>query len=401
MPKPIKTEDDYKAALTAIDRLMETDPAADSCESDELATWAVLIRDYERQVFPRDLPDPVSALQFVMEQRGLTNRDVAAFIGSRGRVSEVLARKRPLTLSMRRALHSGLGIPAEVLLGPDSISEPVFSDAELGRFPIAAIRRLGWLGDAPDASRDQLLDLLREFLRPLTNTHLAVFTRKTTTRRAQEANDPRALMAWVARVIAVAEGALPTARFSRAAFSADAINELVRLSRSEDGPLKARDFLRERGVVLAIVQHLPRTRLDGAVFFLRQEVPVIGLTLRYDRFDNFWFTLLHELGHLLHDFSDGGTAFFDDLDNSPVDDPREAAANHFAAEALIPTKVWRASAVRETPLAEYALHLAAQLGIHSSIVAGRVRQERKNYRLLRELVQTGTVRHLFERVRAD
>jgi HTH-type transcriptional regulator / antitoxin HigA len=113
--KPIKTQRDYQQALKEIDKLMDAKP--NSPEGDRLDLLATLVSAWEERHFPIDPPDPVSAILFAMEQRGLSRRDLEPFIGSRARVAEILGRKRPLTLPMIRRLHAGLGIPAEVLIG--------------------------------------------------------------------------------------------------------------------------------------------------------------------------------------------------------------------------------------------------------------------------------------------
>ncbi len=109
----LKNEADYEAALAEIEKLMES-PKADA---DRLELLALLVRDYEDKHYPIDMPDPVEAIKFRMEQMGLTRKDLERYIGSRSKVSEVLNGKRRLSLSMIRALHDGLGIPGEVLLG--------------------------------------------------------------------------------------------------------------------------------------------------------------------------------------------------------------------------------------------------------------------------------------------
>lgn len=113
--KPIKNNRDYEEALKEVDRLMDARP--NSPEGDRLDVLVTLIEKWEEEHWPIESPDPVEAILFAMEQRGLSRRDLEPFIGSRARVAEVLNHKRPLTLSMIRRLHSGLGIPAEVLIG--------------------------------------------------------------------------------------------------------------------------------------------------------------------------------------------------------------------------------------------------------------------------------------------
>ena len=113
--KPIKNNRDYRSALKEIERLMDARP--NTPEGERLDVLVTLVAAWEEKHFPIESPDPVEAILFAMEQRGLSRRDLEPFIGSRARVAEVLNYKRPLTLPMIRRLHQGLGIPAEVLIG--------------------------------------------------------------------------------------------------------------------------------------------------------------------------------------------------------------------------------------------------------------------------------------------
>ena len=114
--RPIRTKADYRAALKEVDRLWEADPGTP--EGDRVDVLVTLIEAYEAKHYPIPAPDPIAAIEFMMEQKGLTRRDLEPAIGSRGRVSEVLTRKRPLTLPMVRALSTLLEIPTEVLVQP-------------------------------------------------------------------------------------------------------------------------------------------------------------------------------------------------------------------------------------------------------------------------------------------
>jgi len=113
-PKTLKTKVDYEMALAHLETLMNA--RAGTPEEEELELFAVLIEVYEKELFPIGMPDPVEAVKFRMEQQGLTRKDLISYIGSQGKVSEVLNHKRPLSLAMIRALNKGLGIPYEVLL---------------------------------------------------------------------------------------------------------------------------------------------------------------------------------------------------------------------------------------------------------------------------------------------
>ena len=112
--KPIKTDADYRAALKEIETLMSAQP--DSPEGEKLDVLATLVEAYEHKHYPLDLPDPVAAIRFEMEQKGLTAKDLEPMIGRRNRVYEILNRKRSLTLKMIWRLHEQLGIPAESLI---------------------------------------------------------------------------------------------------------------------------------------------------------------------------------------------------------------------------------------------------------------------------------------------
>jgi Predicted transcription regulator containing HTH domain len=113
--RPVKTEADYSAALVEIERLWGAE--IDTPEGDRLDVLMTLVDAYETKHHPIYPPSPAAAIQFALEARGLTPKDLEPYIGSRSRVWEVLNRKRPLTLAMIRKLHRGLGIPLESLVG--------------------------------------------------------------------------------------------------------------------------------------------------------------------------------------------------------------------------------------------------------------------------------------------
>jgi len=114
--KPIRSKKEYQTALTEVERLWNA--PAKSVAADRLDVLAMLVENYERQHFPIADPDPVEFLGHVMESRGLTRKDLEAYIGPRGRVADILKRTRPLTLEMIRRLADGLQLPAEVLIKP-------------------------------------------------------------------------------------------------------------------------------------------------------------------------------------------------------------------------------------------------------------------------------------------
>lgn len=115
--KPIKTEQDYQAALRAVEPFFDQEPLADTPEGDFFEIMCVLISEYETKHYPIEPPDPVEAIKFRMEQQGLTAKDLASAIGQENRVYEILKRKRNLTLPMIRKLHAQFGIPLTSLVG--------------------------------------------------------------------------------------------------------------------------------------------------------------------------------------------------------------------------------------------------------------------------------------------
>ena len=120
--RPIRSEQDYEAALAEVEALMSA--RAGTPEGDRLDILATLVEAYEAEHHAIDAPDPIALVEFVMEQRGLDRADVGKYIGTRGRVSEVLSKKRALSLPMIRKLNAGLGLPASVLVKAYRLRKP-------------------------------------------------------------------------------------------------------------------------------------------------------------------------------------------------------------------------------------------------------------------------------------
>jgi HTH-type transcriptional regulator/antitoxin HigA len=117
--RPIKNEDDYKATLSEVERLF--DAAPDTADGDRLDVLTTLLEVYEKTHYSIPSPDPVEAIKYWMESRGITRQDLAPLMGSRARVSEIFNHRRGLTLTMIRNLHDKLGIPAEALIRPSNV----------------------------------------------------------------------------------------------------------------------------------------------------------------------------------------------------------------------------------------------------------------------------------------
>lgn len=205
-----------------------------------------------------------------------------------------------------------------------------------------------------------------------------------------------ALLAWQARVLERSRDM--AARGELAEFELDNrwLPELVSLTMRKDGAKRASRLLAEKGIALVIERHLPGSYLDGAAMLGDTDRPVIGLTLRYDRLDNFWFVLLHELGHVFLHLFDGLHFDFFDEESASDTDSIEAEADQFALNALIAEELWDRCLSRFA-LSEESVQIDAEnLGVDSSIIAGRIRKERGNYTILNDLVGQGQIRPQFE-----
>ena len=409
--RPIRTDADYEAALDRIEELLNQLSGEEGQVEDtehparvELDVLSDLVELYEGRTVEIGYPDPVAAIEFRMDQTGLTPRDLVPFIGSRAKVSEVLTGKRAITMSMARALHQHLGIPADILLGEQRASATEAERAiDWDRFPLRAMVKAEWIPDVSNLKEraEELVSSLMSRAGGSTRAGVALY-RKSDSQRINAKSDDYALQAWCWQVMAQAREQASVASYAKGAITQDFLRTVARLSVAEDGPQRARQLLHENGIGFEVVHHLPRTYLDGAAFMLPDRGPVVGLTLRYDRIDNFWFTLLHELAHIgLHLDDDGEeTVFIDDLSLRGLvtggGDSKEEQADDMAEEALIPWEAWEESAVREDPTPMRVMSFAQSLGIHAAIVAGRVRFERGNYRLLSQFVGSGEVRWQFE-----
>jgi HTH-type transcriptional regulator/antitoxin HigA len=386
--KVIRDEEAYTLTLARVDELVALDPDPESTEGEELQVLSILIEDYERRQYPIAAPTPLEAIEFRMEQMGLAQRDVMPFIGSKSKTSEVLSGKRPLSLPMVRALSAGLGIPAEILI--QDASDDSKSLVDWTRFPTKELASRSWFaGESAQEVAASIVRVLDDF----GGEGLSLAARSSTHVRSGREMDRYSLLAWAAWAVSRAEADPPTGSFDPSTIDEAFLLSIARLSASDSGPLDAQAALSKNGIALLVVEHLPKTYLDGALIV--GKFPVIALTLRNDRIDSFWFTLMHELSHLLqYVASDGPRSYFDDLDVESSED-FEQAADALAGETLIPEAEWIASPASKLRSPEAAQHLATRLGIHPAIVAGRIRHSSGDYRKLSRMVGQGQVRRLF------
>ncbi len=395
-PRIIKTQEQYKAYLAEVEKLAGEDPAPGTPAGDRLELLAKLVEDYEKERFAFQRPNPISAILFRMEEQGLRQKDLAPLLGGKNRVSEVLAGKRPLTLQMVRALNQTLHIPAELLIQEQQASEES-EPLTANDIPLRYLLKSGWFSEE-DSTRLTTGAIVQRYLRPARGP---LYLRRTITYGATPDTNKTNLRIWVGRVREIAA----QSRRNRGPWDANTINEeflsyVARLSWSEKGPRLAQEFLAEKGIALVMLPALPKTKLDGAAMLDQDGAPIIGMTGRFDRLDNFWFTLMHELVHVWKHLPEPDVAITDEsIEEERDDDSREAEANRVARDAFIPRALWKRCEAFQHPSFESINALANQLHISPAIVAGRLRREKSGYRFFSKLVGTGKVKPLFPEVK--
>ena len=394
--RPVNSDQAYDEAIERIETLWGAESGTP--EGDELDVLLTLVRVYEKENYPVPPPTPIEAISFVMDQRGMKQADLVPYIGSRSKVSEILRGKRTLSLSMIRSLHTHLSIPAEILI-MDGMDFPLDGEGvKWDSFPVTEIVNRGWVTGLDP--KTQAEEIMRELASQacadiyLTDQNRACLRQSA---RRNEKDDPYSVDAWILGVLAQAETFETGVKFNQNILDENFIVKVVYLSGLKDGPLRAKEFLQNKGIKLVAVPHFKRTYLDGAALINKRGEPIIALSLRYDRLDNFWFTLAHELAHLVlgHAHSVEGQCIIDDLDLIEPQNEIENEADELAKKSLIPSQLWKNHPARNTGKLKDIIDLATKADIHESIVAGRIRYERNNYRILWPHVGSGMVRKLF------
>jgi HTH-type transcriptional regulator/antitoxin HigA len=264
-------------------------------------------------------------------------------------------------------------------------------DVDWSRFPLKEMGKRGWLEGR------NLVEAARNYFLSAAGPQFVTALHRKKVRSGHPA-DEFALLAWQARVLELAKSQHRAGLLGEFELNENWLPELAALTRDSEGPRKACKMLRKNGIALIIERHLPNTYLDGAAMLSVTGHPVVALTLRYDRLDNFWFVLFHELGHVfLHLFGSLRLDFFDEEDGSESDGV-ERDADKFALDHLISDANWRQCLSRFALTDEAILIDAEKLNVHPSIIAGRIRKERNNYRIFNNLVGSGTVRTQLEEI---
>ena len=395
--KVIKSEQEYEIALAQIERLMTLDPMPNTSDADLLEVLSVLIAKYEDEIVELEPPSPIEAIKFRMDQQDLKNKDLIPYIGSGGKVSEILNGKRTLSLEMIRALHRGLGIPYSSLMkDPQDIETG--ESVEWSKFPLKEMLKRNLI--TQDKKRGDIKDCAEEYVKEYfggsLDQELALLLRTSASTRSGREMKKESLSVWHNEVTRLAGKQNLTSNFDLDKLDNDFFEELAKLSTFVKGPLLAKEYLSRYGIHLVVVEHFQKTYLDGAAIRLEDDSPVVALTLRHDRLDNFWFVLLHELAHIKkHLYTEDQKVIFDDLDvDIQGQSPIEKEADDFAIKKLIPAEV--RDQLKELKTAADVSLTAMRYDRNPAIFAGYIRKEKSNYRLFNGLVGRNQVRKLFE-----
>ncbi|MFA6239863.1 MAG: XRE family transcriptional regulator [Candidatus Hydrogenedentales bacterium] len=335
--------------------------------------------------------------------RGLTQRDLAAKAGLKEQQIQRYESEEYKSASLSRlteiaeALNLNISEVAE-LRPPSEVDSTETQPLVWSRFPIKEMYCRHWFrgfsGSLSEAKAN-VFSLVEEFINSAGLRPALAMHRKRV--RSGSRIDEYALFAWECRVLALAREIPNDAPFSPKVMDECWFSRLAQESSYKDGPLRAKRYLAKSGIKLVIEPHLSHTHLDGAAL-LHAGQPVVGLTLRHDRLDNFWFVLMHELIHITKHLRKGGVErIFDDIEAET--DELESEADLLAGDALIPPEIWETALPRYIRSKETILDLAKQLKIHPAIIAGRIRNEANNFVVFSELLGQGEVRKQFSEVK--
>ena len=349
---------------------------------------------------PARVPLPGSIIRAELDARGWTQKDLARIMGRPEKtISQIVNGHKQITPETALELAAAFGTSAELWLNLEARyrlreAEGEHGTSEIERkgrlydmLPISELQKRGWIDE-----HEAIDDLEREVRSFLGIARLTARPRVLVSLRQSAVRVPEvgAEVAWACRVEQLAS-AQQIGPFDRQQL-ADAIPALARLSVEPEGVTKVPAFLARLGVHFVIVPHLDRTYLDGAALGAEGR-PIVALTLRYDRIDHFWFTLLHEQAHIVAGHEGG---YLDDLDQAPTT-PEEVEANQMAQDWLLdPEALARFVAATAPYFSEKRIRaFAAEQGRHPGIVVGRLHHEgHTDHAHLRKLQVT--VRHYLE-----
>lgn len=357
-------------------------------EYDDLKTGRIVIAELH------SLSDLPLALIKARIANRLTQADLAEKLGLKMQQVQKYEAERYESASLKTLVKvaTGLGLKVDADI---QLTDMLRENLDIQNYPFKQMYKRGWFGSFTGSLNDAMLhapELMNSFYQSAgLNFSRHVLTKKTI--RTDGKFNEFALDAWYARVVSKSHSQEVTGKFNRSTINEDWLNSLRELSVSDDGPIRAAEYLRSSGIKFIVEQSLEGTYLDGAAILLNDRTAIIAMTLRHDRLDNFWFVLFHEIAHLYLHLDDTLAAIFDDLDIST--DGIEKEADEYALNALISNEIWKKSLIRFNPTEKGILNLASSFKVNPALIAGRLRKEKNSYFIFNNLIGQGEVRKCF------
>jgi HTH-type transcriptional regulator / antitoxin HigA len=337
------------------------------------------------------ISSPADAIRSALEENGWSQSDLAYVLGAQtAAINQILSGKRGISPEMAKALAIALNKPPEIFAQiqaawdlrnarePDS---RVKDRAQIqAKYPLREMIKRGWINE--ECSNDQLHAQLRAFfgVDSLDQVPRLTFAAK----RSDAGEVPPSQLAWLFRVRQIASE-MPTPAYSNARLS-DAVERMRSLLTASEEIRHVPRMLHDAGVRFVIVEGLPGGKIDGVCFWLDRNTPVIGMSLRFDRIDNFWFVLRHECSHVLHAHGKDAAIIDTDLER-PIENANEEEriANSDAAEFCVPQEKLTSFYLRKNPLfmERDIIAFSTIVRVHPGIVIGQLQKLTKRYDLLR------------------
>jgi HTH-type transcriptional regulator/antitoxin HigA len=390
------------ASITAVLRDMQREALTSQIEEleEDVAEYDALKSGRVTQFTAEGLNGLPDILIRARIARGMSQKDLADFLGLKEQQVQRYEAERYRSASLERLIEVSDALGVQIQKRAELLGDTRLGAIDLTTwqaFPIAEMYKRGWFEDFSGSmveARKAASELVPAFLRGSQARYAAVALHRKSVRASGQVLEA-AVAAWEARIRQLAERNPPEVRFERDHIDDAWLRGLVALTLNPEGAAKAIAHLRAIGIALVVERQLPGTLLDGAALCSVDDYAIVGLTLRHDRLDNFWFTLFHEIAHLkLHIGQGAFAAIFDDME-TPATDQLEGEADNFAQEALLPAAKWNMGVSRFSRTAKAVLTDAKRFGVGPAVIAGRVRREAQDYTLLRGLIGTGDVRRQF------
>lgn len=345
---------------------------------------------------------PGQLIEALLEELGWSQRTLAMVIGKGdATINKIIAGKQSLDADTALLLEEVFNVPASRFLDLQKEYDLAVAKATarpdparanrarlFGGLPIAEMAKRGWLGDANPRSVDQIESALTKFFGADTLDEIEILPHAARKTLVNTEPSP-AQLAWLYRVKAMASEMI-VPRYTQQALDA-ALHELKSLLVSAENVRKVPRILAEAGIRFVVVETLPTAKIDGVCFWLNDHSPVVGMSLRHDRNDNFWFVLRHELEHVRLGHGKDAMILDAELDGEragtgPDVPEEERLANNAAANFVIPQAQMQAFIDRKAPLFSERdmIGFARSLGVHPGIVAGQLQHKTGRYERFRQ-----------------